>query len=160
MKRLMIAGVAMVLASCSNTTKVEPSDIASGGDVTFAELFGIDEEQAFRDLPSSLAHCLKRAHEDFSLALKGKEPRHAKSKGALADGGTSLWEDSCYTLIMFSQLSFICENGKGLKGAIFGPELRFRSTMDRPELASIARTRFVTMETGKIEGSEFSGCAP
>ena len=160
MKLFLIFCASLLLASCLDSTKVETTNLSSGGSVAFADLFGIDEQQAFRDLPASLAQCLRRAHEDFSLALDGKEPRHAKSKGAFSDGGTSLWEDPCYTLVVVRQLSLICEKGIGLNGAIFGPELRFRTTMNQPELASIARTRFVTMETGKIEGAEYSGCAP
>jgi len=160
MKLILIFCVSLLLVSCLDSTKVEPTNLSSGGSVAFADLFGIDEQEALRDLPASLAQCLRRAHEDFALALDGKDPRHAKSKGAFSDGGTSLWEDPCYTLVVVRQLSLICEKGIGLNGAIFGPELRFRTTMNQPELASIARTRFVTMETGKIEGAEYSGCAP
>jgi hypothetical protein len=161
MKRIFILGVALSIVSCSESAKVQkPTNLTSGGSVAFAELFGINEETAARDLPVTISQCLHRAHEDFSLALDGKEPRHAKSKGAYSDGGTSYWEDPCYTLVVFRQFSLICEKGQGLNGAIFGPELRFRPSMTRPELAPIARTRFVTMETGKIEGAEYSGCAP
>jgi hypothetical protein len=161
MKRILFLSIALSLASCSDSTKVEhPTNLSSGGRVAFADLFGIDEQTASRDLPASIAQCLHRAHEDFSLALDGKEPRHAMSKGAYSDGGTSLWEDPCYTLVVYRQLALICEKGKGLNGAIFGPELRFRPTMIQPERAPIARTRFVAMETGRIEGAEYSGCAP
>jgi hypothetical protein len=139
---------------------VQPTNLSSGGRVTFSELFGIDEEQASRDLSPSMAKCLHRAHEDFALALDGKDPKNAESRGAYSDGGTTAWEDPCYTLVVLRQLSTICENGKGIEGAIFGPELRFRPTMDKPEVAAISRTRFVTMQSGKIEGAEFSGCAP
>jgi len=139
---------------------VQATNLSSGGKVTFSELFGIDEEKASRDLSVSMVQCLHRAYEDFSLALDGKDPKHAKSKGAYSDGGTSLWEDSCYTLVVLRQLSLICEKGKGIEGAIFGPELRFRPSMNKPELAAISRTRFVTMQSGTIEGAEFRGCAP
>lgn len=154
-------GVALVLLGCSGDSRVvHAQNLASGGSATFVELFGIDEQQASRDLPSSIVQCLRRAHEDFSLALDGKEPKHATSKGAYSDGGTTLWEDPCYTLVILRQLSTVCENGYGIEGAIFGPELRFRPNIGRPELGAIARTRFVTMQAGKIEGAELRGCAP
>jgi len=161
MKTTFCLGVAMALASCSNSERVErPINLASGGAVAFAELFGITEQRASQDLPASLVQCLHRAHEDFSLALDGKQPLYAKSKGAFSDGGTSLWEDPCYTLVIFRQLTGICDKGTGLQGAIFGPELRFRPTMTETDVAAISRTRFVTMKTGKIEGAEFNACAP
>jgi hypothetical protein len=161
MKQPLLLGVVFALASCSDDINVaHPTNLARGGSVAFTELFGVDEQTVSRDLPASIGQCLQRAHEDFSLALDGKEPRYAKSKGAYSDGGTSLWEDPCYTLVIYRQLALICEKGKGLNGAVFGPELRFRPTMIQPEHAPIARTRFVTMETGTIEGAEYSGCAP
>jgi hypothetical protein len=161
MKVILYLSVAMALASCSNGAKIEhPTISAIGGSAAFADLFGIDEQRASRDLPASIAQCLHRAHEDFSLALDGKDPVHAKSSGALSDGGTTLWEDPCYTLAILRQLSRICEKGIGIDGAIFGPELRFRPTMIQPEVAAISRTRFVAMQIGKIEGGEYSGCAP
>ena len=161
MKLIICLGVAMVLAGCSDDSNVvQAKGLASGGSVGFSELFGLDEQQASRDLPDSIVQCLRRAHEDFSLALDGKDPKNAKSKGAYSDGGTSLWEDPCYTLVILRQLALICEKGNGIEGAIFGPELRFRQTMNQPERAAISRTRFVAMKAGKIEGAEFRGCAP
>src|SRR5688500_1447040 len=112
MKTFLYISVVLALTSCSNSSIVErPANLASGGSVSFADLFGIDEQQASQDLPDSLAQCLRRAHEDFSLALDGKEPKHAKSKGAFSDGGTSLWEDPCYRLVILRQFSGICEKG-------------------------------------------------
>jgi hypothetical protein len=161
MKAILLLGVAMALASCAGSAKVErPANLSSGGHVSFADLFGIDEERASQELPDSLAQCLRRAYEDFSLALDDTEPQHAKFISAAADGGTSSWEDPCYTLVIFRQLSDICEKGIGLEGAIFGPELRFKPTMIRSEAAAISRTRFVAMQAGKLEGAEYRGCAP
>src|SRR5690242_20669089 len=121
MKKFLYLAAALLLAGCSNRAKMEQPTSETGDDgASFADLFGIDEQRASRELPASVSQCLHRAHEDFSLALKGKDPRHAKQGSAASDGGTTVWEDPCYTLDILRSLSRICEKGIGLEGAIVG----------------------------------------
>ena len=154
MHAVLRVSVLMMVAAASGSASSASGSQENDRGISFNEMFGINEAQARKVLNDSVFECLRRAHEDFDLALKGKAPRNAKSDGVFSDGGTTLWQDSCYTLVIYSQFSHICGVGGGLDGSIVGPELHFRQRQTKIKLAGISRTRFATSTPNG------GGCAP
>ncbi len=95
-------------------------------------------------LPEECRAVIKNASEDFELAVRGNEPKHATRIGMVRDGGTKIWKADGYALTVFRQLAGLGSGDKKITGYKYGPQMSFGVDNGPCGTLEVSNVRFYT----------------